>query len=81
MHQAVPAEKHVRSRKLVAGEIDDRETPTLACVKSLVLFDNRRNDVAADVVDAFEVDVLHPREIAARDVEQHARFEPAKRRW
>jgi hypothetical protein len=48
-------------------------------VQPLILFNDRRNYVAADVFDPAQVNALHPRKVAAGDIEQHTRSELAKR--
>ena len=48
-------------------------------MQQLVLLDDQRNYVAADVLDTAQINLLHPREVPARDVEQHAGFKLAKR--
>jgi hypothetical protein len=79
VHKTIPAKKHVGVGKDVSSEVESHEAPRLASVQPLVLLNDRWNYVATDVLDAGQVDLPHPREVAARDIEQHARVKLAKR--
>src|SRR6478672_10685343 len=66
-------------RQLVAGEIEIHEPTQWTRVSPLVLGDDGRHDVAADVFDVAQLDLLHPAEITTRRVEQYPRLERPQR--
>jgi hypothetical protein len=81
MDETVAAQQHIGTGEPVASQVEHPEPARRCCVPPFVLGDQRRHDVGSRVVDAGEVDVLQPGEIAARHVEQRLRTEIAKELW
>jgi hypothetical protein len=79
VHQTIAAEKHVCTWKFIPRKINERKAPRFTRMQALVLLNDRGNYVAANVLDATQVNVPHPGKVAARHVEQHARFQLTKR--
>src|SRR5438105_10743349 len=73
--ETVATQQNIGAWQCLSGEIELDEPTRLAGVPSLVVGDDCRDDVAADVLDTAEVDVLHPGEVAARRVEQNLSVE------
>src|SRR3954467_3014525 len=81
MDETIATKQHVRVWQLVAGEIELDELAPLPSVILSIGLDDRAHDVSADILDARQIDVVHPGKIPTRCVQQNSRAELSKRVW
>src|SRR6056297_1588694 len=77
VHQTIAAENQVRVRQGFAQQVQLLKANPWPCVLP-IRFDQFFNNVTADVLDARQVDLAHPMEIATGKVDDRLNAQPGK---
>ena len=76
MDEAIPAKYQVNPGQRRMDDIENRKMATRCVVSFIIRADDRFHYVAAQIVDAAQIDFLHPVEVATGDIEQRTDTDP-----